>query len=946
MKELEFNIIEWFSKDIENQEEDDNEELKTVENYKIYMFGRTERGESVECVVSNFNPYYYVKIPETEKSDKMVLENMIRYIKENYWKTSSKKYSEILKESECEIVRKKDIYGFTNEREYRYVKLVFSSKRSMNTSRYYLFKEPIVINGLNKTRMKYKLYESNFEPYMRYAHKQEIKMAGWVRVKYNENEIEKTGDKIKIETNWRNVRGINKNTVAPFKQMSWDIEVYSYDYTFPNPELKIKRGENWEYPNEIYQIGITLKRYGEELCKKILLTSKDSLEIEGAEVHNCGSERNVINKFIEIVKMEDPDILYGYNTDCFDFEYMLKRCNLLGMKKRLLLGLSRSEDLECLLKREQFSSSAYGDSEYSRMYIPGRLNYDLLIHYKRGMKKYSSYKLDNIANEILGEGKNDIEVKSIFKSYESGDPEEIMKIGRYCLKDTELLQKLVDKQIILINIIQLANVTWVPIGYLLTKGQTIKVLSQIMRKAREMGYLVPHTNFNNDDNLLTTRLKKEYNMEMLEGLVGEYIKIDCGKKDWEYEGKKIQKDYIINGKIEEVIDERTITIKTDTCLEEGEIIRNIKRGICKSELLEIQMISLEEATDESFTGATVLEPKKGLYLDDIMVLDFASLYPTIMISRNLCFSSLVEESEWSEERLKKEGIKYEKIEWDDIISYKLNKKCEKIMSGGKREGETCGKDALLKVDNYSEYYCLEHKGEEKVKEIEENTCDNIINKKGEKVICEKVSKWSDGLSYYCDRCKSEKECYTYSTVKKCDLCTKKARYERKIEKETYFCVIHDPYKSTRSEESKRLEKEVHYKYIIVQPEMKEGKMRNKGVVPSLLEDLYKARKEVKKEMFKAKEDKLLKDILDMQQLAIKISLNSVYGFMGRTKGNLVKGELGRLTTAVGRDLINKSKEFVEEVYNEKIKGEVKDKIRKKELSEEKKEEIRKNFFVD
>lgn len=934
MKDVEFNIIEWFSKDEEHQEENSMDEIVTEENYKIYIFGRTETGESVECIVNNFNPYYYVKVPETSKGDNTVLQNMINYVKENYWKTSSKKYRNILVENECKIVKNKDIYGFTNEKEFRFVKLVFSSKRSMNTSRYYLFKEPIIITGINKAKMKYKLYESNFEPYMRFAHIQDIKMAGWVKVN---GKIEQNENKMKIECDWTKIVGIDKDTVAPFKQMSWDIEVYSYDYTFPNPELRIKKDNKDTYPNEIYQIGITVKTYGDTGIKKILLTSKTSLPIEDAEVINCGDETNLIKTFIAIMKREDPDILYGYNTDCFDFEYLVKRSNILGLKRNLIKGLSRSDDIDCVLKKEQFSSSAYGDNEYSRLYIPGRLNYDLLIHYKRGMKKYSSYKLDNIAYEILGERKNDVEVKAIFKSYETGDPSEIKTIGEYCIQDTVLLQKLVDKQIILINIIQLANVTGVPIGYLLTKGQTIKVLSQIMKKAREMGYLVPHTNFNSDDNLLTMRLKREYDIEELNDLVGEYIKIDCGKKEWEYEGKKINKDYIINGKIEEIINEKMITIKTDTSLEDGEVVRSVKRGICKNKLLEIMMISVEDSSDDSFTGATVLEPKKGLYLDDIVVLDFASLYPTIMISRNLCFSSLVDLNEWSEERLKAEGIKYEVIEWEDTITYKLNKRCEKIMTGGKRDGEVCNKDANMKVDKYSMYYCENHNPESEVENIVEETCDKIV--KGQ--ICNKKAKWTDGIANYCERCKTNDttDIEFTKTVKKCVNCAKIGKYKKDIKKDTYFCVIHDPYKSSRTVDEKTLEKDVYYRYVIVQPDNN----RNKGVVPSLLEDLYRARKDVKKKMFQANDNKLLKDILDMQQLAIKISLNSVYGFMGRTKGNLVKGELGRLTTAVGRDLINTSKDFVEEKYDKDVKGKVKCKLVIKELTEQKKMEIEKRI---
>lgn len=37
----------------------------------------------------------------------------------------------------------------------------------------------------------------------------------------------------------------------------------------------------------------------------------------------------------------------------------------------------------------------------------------------------------------------------------------------------------------------MARVTWTPINFLLFRGQMIKVVSQILRKARASGYIVP-----------------------------------------------------------------------------------------------------------------------------------------------------------------------------------------------------------------------------------------------------------------------------------------------------------------------------------------------------------------------------------------------------------------------------------------------------------------------
>ena len=42
-----------------------------------------------------------------------------------------------------------------------------------------------------------------------------------------------------------------------------------------------------------------------------------------------------------------------------------------------------------------------------------------------------------------------------------------------------------------------------------------------------------------------------------------------------------------------------------------------------------------------YEGATVLEAKQGYYRDPVATLDFASLYPSIMMAHNLCYSTLL-----------------------------------------------------------------------------------------------------------------------------------------------------------------------------------------------------------------------------------------------------------------------------------------------------------------
>ena len=49
-------------------------------------------------------------------------------------------------------------------------------------------------------------------------------------------------------------------------------------------------------------------------------------------------------------------------------------------------------------------------------------------------------------------------------------------------------------------------------------------------------------------------------------------------------------------------------------------------------------------SDEQYEGATVIEPKKGFYDVPIATLDFSSLYPSIMMAHNLCYTTLLDRS--------------------------------------------------------------------------------------------------------------------------------------------------------------------------------------------------------------------------------------------------------------------------------------------------------------
>jgi len=61
----------------------------------------------------------------------------------------------------------------------------------------------------------------------------------------------------------------------------------------------------------------------------------------------------------------------------------------------------------------------------------------------------------------------------------------------YCLKDAFLPLRLMEKLMCIYNHTEMARVTGVPMNYLYTRGQQIKVASQLYRRAKKVDLIIP-----------------------------------------------------------------------------------------------------------------------------------------------------------------------------------------------------------------------------------------------------------------------------------------------------------------------------------------------------------------------------------------------------------------------------------------------------------------------
>jgi DNA polymerase delta subunit 1 len=87
----------------------------------------------------------------------------------------------------------------------------------------------------------------------------------------------------------------------------------------------------------------------------------------------------------------------------------------------------------------------------------------------------------------------------------------------------------------------------------------------------------------------------------------------------------------------------------------------------------------------------------------------------------------------------------------------------------------------------------------------------------------------------------------------------------------------------------------------------------KGIMPSILEELLKARSDTRKKG-KTEPDPFMQNVLDKRQLGYKVTANSLYGQCGAKTSSFYEKDVAASTTATGRMMIIYARRIIEEVY--------------------------------
>jgi DNA polymerase I len=297
--------------------------------------------------------------------------------------------------------------------------------------------------------------------------------------------------------------------------MSFDIEVYNPTGS-PRPDK-----------DPILMVSLADNRgFRKVITWKNLGTKLDYVDI-------VSSEREMLERFVELVEERDVDILLGYNTDLFDFPYMRERAKQLRLE--LDLGRDRSE---VIARKRRFATATR---------IRGRVHVDVfaMVNFLAtiGTIKLIHYTLEDVYRHMIGKEKPDFEFTQIVNAWEKGG-ELGRKLLEYSISDADATLKLgLELLPLFVELTRVVGQTLFDVSRM-TPGQLVEWL--LIAEAHRRGELIPARP------------------------VGE---------------------------------------------------------------------EFEERLEETYVGAYVMEPVKGLH-EDLVVFDFRSLYPSIIVTHNIDPSAL------------------------------------------------------------------------------------------------------------------------------------------------------------------------------------------------------------------------------------------------------------------------------------------------------------------
>ena len=274
-----------------------------------------------------------------------------------------------------------------------------------------------------------------------------------LRKKFEEYQIECYEADVRFE-----YRYLIDNYIQGGMKIEGDYETgQKIDRIYKEPEIK-----SVEYkPNNLKVLSLDIesnKETEEIYCISIICeNNKETFINSGKKFKNaksCKDEEELLEKFVDKIIEIDPDIITGWNVIDFDLDLLYKRCK----KHKIEFLIGRDNSKPKIKKGDSFFIESKAD-------ITGRQVLDSLHLLRVSFIKVEDYKLDTVAQAILGDKKliqstGKEKYKEIDELYLNNQ----QRLIDYNFKDADLVLRILEKTRVLELTILRSMLTGMPLN--------------------------------------------------------------------------------------------------------------------------------------------------------------------------------------------------------------------------------------------------------------------------------------------------------------------------------------------------------------------------------------------------------------------------------------------------------------------------------------------------
>ena len=300
---------------------------------------------------------------------------------------------------------------------------------------------------------------------------------------------------------------------------------------------------------------------------------------------------------LRFFKIIDADVWQHHNGNHFDIPYLLNRAKFLGISNGGMLGRSRTKSIWLKQDKNKGFKKHFAS-------VPGVANIDLFRVAQDLFPGADGHGLDSLAKKFKIGTKGNLAYDMINTCQLTQEGRR--RITKYCWKDVWLTDKIANDSMKTIKVtIEVARLSGIPLDSALNRATTFKVEGGLRHECN-------------------TQIKKD---------------AEAGK-----EFNQVVK--ITNRK----------GMRFDMVFQTQSDFNDFMEGDGPEEVLEMNR---KGAKEKGYKGATVIRPKAGYYAGQIVAtLDFASMYPSIIMNRNLCFTTFI-----SKETIAEKGYRWKVDYW-------------------------------------------------------------------------------------------------------------------------------------------------------------------------------------------------------------------------------------------------------------------------------------------